>query len=92
MHFNFLVIDALPKDWHHALKSYAYVRLLPFDLHEKTQLFLSDKEVLLSKADSKGIHKEIRDREIVQPTVQKKYVEFVENDDLNWKEIYSLPY
>ena len=36
--------------------------------------------------------KEIRDGEIVQPTVQKKYVEFFENDDLNWKEIYSLPY
>ena len=36
--------------------------------------------------------KEIRDGEIVQPTPQKKYVEFFENDDLNWKEIYSLPY
>ena len=55
-------------------------------------MFLSGKEVLLSNADSKGIYKEIRDGEIVQPTAQKKYVEFFENDDLNWKEIYSLPY
>ena len=36
--------------------------------------------------------KKIRDGEIVKPTAQKKYVEFFENDDLNWKKIYSLPY
>ena len=88
----FSVIDALPKDWRHALKSYGYDRLVSFDLHELTELFLSGKEVLLSNADSKGIYKEIRDGEIVQPTAQKKYVEFFENDDLNWKEIYSLPH
>ena len=88
----FSVIDALPKDWRHALKSYGYDRLVSFDLHEQTQLFLSGKEVLLSNADSKGIYKEIRDGEIVQPTAQKKYVEFFENDDLNRKEIYSLRY
>ena len=86
------MIDALPKDWRHALKSYGYDRLVSFDLHEQTQLFLSGKEVLLSNADSKGIYKEIRDGEIVQPTAQKKYVEFFEKDYLNWKEIYSLPY
>ena len=63
-----------------------------FDLHEQTQLFLSGKEVLLSNADSKGIYKEIRDGQIVQPTEQKKYVECFENDHLNWKDIYSLPY
>ena len=39
-----------------------------------------------------SIYKEIRDREIVQPTAQKKYVEFFENDDLNRQEIYSLRY
>ena len=86
------MIDAVPKDWRHALKSYGYDRLVSFDLHEQTQLFLSGKDVLLSNADSKGIYKEIRDGEIVQPTAQKKYVEFFENDDLNWKDIYSLPY
>ena len=88
----FSVFDTLPKDWHHALKSYGYDHLVSFDLHEQTQLFLSGKEVLLSNADSKGIYKEIRDGEIVQPTAQKKYVEFFEKDYLNWKEIYSLPY
>ena len=30
----FSVIDALPKDWRHALKSYGYDRLVSFDLHE----------------------------------------------------------
>ena len=79
----FSVIDALPKDWRHALKSYGYDRLVSFDLHEQTQLFLSGKDVLLSNADSKGICKEITDGQIVQPTAQKKYVEFFENDDLN---------
>ena len=73
----FSVIDALPKDWRHALKSYGYDRLVSFDLHEQTQLFLSGKEVLLSNADSKGIHKEIRDGEIVQPTAQKKMFNFL---------------
>ena len=72
----FSVIDALPKDWRHALKCYGYDRLVSFDLHEQTQLFLSGKEVLLSNADSKGIHKEIRDGEIVQPTAQKKCLIF----------------
>ena len=33
-----------------------------------------------------------RGGEIGQPTAQKKYVEYLENDDFNWKEIYSLPY
>ena len=74
------------------LKCYGYDHLVSFDLHEQTQLFLSGKEVLFSNADSKGIYKEIRDGEIVQPTAQKKYVEFFENDDLSWKEIYSIPY
>ena len=74
------------------MKSYGYDRLVSFDLHEQTQLFLSDTEGLLSNADSRGIYKEIRDGEIVQPTARKKYLKFFENDDLNWKEIYSLPY
>ena len=72
----FSVIDALPKDWRHVLKCYGYDHLVSFDLHEQTQLFLSGKEVLFSNADSKGIYKEIRDGEIVQPTAQKKYVFF----------------
>ena len=74
---NLFLLDALPKDWRHALKCYGYDRLVSFDLHEQTQLFLSAKEVLLSNADSKGIHKEIRDGEIVQPTAQKKMFNFL---------------
>ena len=36
---SFSVIDALPKDWRQALKSYRYDRLVSFDLHEQSQLF-----------------------------------------------------
>ena len=64
------------------MESYGDDRLVSFDLHEQTKLFLSGKEVLLSNVGSKGIYKEIRDGEIVQPTAQKKYVVFFENDDL----------
>ena len=55
-------------------------------------MFLSGKEVLLCNADTTGNYKEIRDGEIVQPTAQKKDVEFFENDYLNGKEIYSFRY
>ena len=57
------MIDALPKDWRHALKSYGYDRLVFFDLHEQTQLFLSGKDVLLSNADSKGIYVEFFEKD-----------------------------
>ena len=59
----FSVIDALPKDWRHALKSYGYDRLVSFDLHELTQLLLSGKDVLLSNADSKGIYVEFFEKD-----------------------------
>ena len=68
----FSVFDTLPKDWHHALKSYGYDHLVSFDLHEQTQLFLSGKEVLSSNAGSKGIYKEIRDREIKKTNCTKE--------------------
>ena len=84
-------MEALPKDWRHALKCYGYDRLVSFDLHEQTQLFLSGKDVLLSNADLKGIYKEFRDGEIVQLTAQKKYVEFFENDDLTGKKFTAYP-
>ena len=68
----FSVIDAFPKDWRHVLKCYGYDHLVSFDLHEQTQLFLSGKEVLLSNADSKGIYKEIRNREIKKTNCTKE--------------------
>ena len=43
--------------------------------------------MLTQKASTKN-----RDRESFQPTTQKKCVKYFENDDLNWKEIYSLLY
>ena len=59
------------------MKSYGYDRLVSFDLHKQTQMYLSGNEVLLSNADLKGIYKEIRDGEIVQPTAQKNMLNFL---------------
>ena len=52
----------------------------------RLSFFLNGKKVLLSKAESKMIYKEHRNRVIIQPTAQ------FENDNLNWKKIFSLPF
>ena len=44
----------------------------PFNLPNQVQSFLNGQNVLLSKAVSKGIYKEIRNRNITPPTVQLK--------------------
>ena len=36
----FTVINTLPKDWPHELRSYGYDSVVSFDLHERTQFFL----------------------------------------------------
>ena len=35
----FTVINTLPKDWPHELRSYGYDSVVSFDLHERTQFF-----------------------------------------------------
>ena len=37
----FTVINTLPKDWPHELKSYGYDCVVSFDLHERTQFFFN---------------------------------------------------
>ena len=51
---------------------------------------LNGQELLINKVVSKTIYKELRNRIITTPTAQKKYDSCFLNDDLNWKEIYSL--
>ena len=85
-------MDALPVAWRQSLKTCECTGTVPFNLHDQTQLFLNCKKVLLSKAESKIICKELRNRVTIQPSVQRKYIAQFENDNLNWKKIYSLPF
>ena len=86
------VMDALPVAWRQSLKTCECTGTVPFNLHDQTQLILKGKKVLLSKAESKIIYKELRNRVIIQPTAQRKYIAQFENDNSNWKKIYSLPF
>ena len=78
------VIDALPTEWHAFLKT--------FNLQNQIQLHLNGQNVLLSKAVSKFIYKEIRNRSITPPTAQLKYIAQFASNELDWKKIYSLPH
>ena len=85
-------MDALPVAWRQSLKTCECTGTVPFNLHDQTQLFLNGKKVLLSKAESKIICKELRNRVTIQPSAQRKYIAQFENHNLNWKKIYSLPF
>ena len=65
---------------------------MPFNLQNQVQLHLNVPNVLLGKAESKLIYKEIRNRSITPPTAQLKYNAQFASDELDWKNIYSLPY
>ena len=86
------VMDALSVAWRQSLKACECSGTVSFNLQEQTQLLPNGKKVLLSKAESKIIYKELRNRVIIQPIAQRKYIAKFENDNLNWKTIYSLPF
>ena len=48
--------------------------------------------MLLTKAVSRIIYKEFRNRNITPPTAQLKYNAQFASDNLDWKKIYSLPH
>ena len=88
-----MVIDALPAEWRRFLRTYNYSDIEPFNLQNQTQLQLNGQNVSISKAVSKTIYKELRNRIITPPTAQLKYNALFKNDDeLNWKKIYRLPH
>ena len=62
------VIEALPTEWRIFLKACNYSVIEPFNLQNQVQLNLNGQNVLLSKAVSKIIYKEIRNRNISPPT------------------------
>ena len=86
------VIDALPTEWRAFLKTCNHSVIEPFNLQNQVQLHLNGQNVLLGKAESKLIYKEIRNRSITPPTAQLKYNAQFASDELDWKKIYSLPH
>ena len=62
------VIDALPTEWRAFLKTCNHSVIEPFNLQNQVQLHLHGQNVLLGKAESKLIYKEIRNRSITPPT------------------------
>ena len=86
------LIDALPTQWRESLKSCIYTGDTPFNLRDEIKLRLSGQIVLLEKAYSKIVYKELRDRIVTPPTAKLKFDANFVNDTLNWKKTYSLPY
>ena len=75
------VIVALPTEWRAFLKTCNYSVIEPFNLQNQFHLHLNGQNVLLSKAVSKLIYKEIRNRSITPPTAQRKYnAQFASNE------------
>ena len=67
----------------HILKTCNYSVSEPFSLQNPVQLNLNGQNVLLSKAVSKIIYKEIRNRNITPPTAQLKYNAQFASDELD---------
>ena len=57
----------------------------PFNLHDEIKLRLSGQIVLLEKAYSKIVYKELRNRIVTPPTAKLKFDANFVNDTLNWK-------
>ena len=84
--------DALPTPWRESLKSCISTGDTPFNLRDEIKVRLSGQTVLLEKAYSKIVYKELRNRIVTPPTAKLKFDAHFVNDTLNWKKIYSLPY
>ena len=84
------IIDALPAEWRRFLRTYNYSDIEPFNLQNQTHAVTVKRAI--SKAVSKTIYKELRNRIITPPTAQLKYNALLKNDELNWKKIYRLPH
>ena len=69
------------------LKTCNHSVIEPFNLQNQVQLHLNGQNVLLGKAESKLIYKEIRNRNSTLPTAQLKYNAQFASDELDWKKI-----
>ena len=79
------VIEALPTKWRILLKTCNHSVIEPFDLQNQVHFYLNGYNLLLSKAVSKIIYKETRNRNITPPTAQLKYTTQFVSDELDWK-------
>ena len=86
------VIDAIPAESRESLTTSApIVGNEPFNLHDEIKLSFNGKSVLLETVVSKTVYKELGNRIITTPTAQLNFNTLFINDDLECKEIYSLP-
>ena len=84
------LINAIPASWRKSLKVNGYVNKRPVVLHDQIQLVLNNQNVLIDKALSKSIYRELISGLVTLPTAQLRYNESFHNVCLKWKEIYSL--
>ena len=85
------VIDAIPAEWRESLTTSApIVSKEPFNFHNEIKLSFNEKSVLLETGVSKSIYKELLDKLISPPATQLNFNTAFINNDLEWKEIYSL--
>ena len=88
-----VVIDAIPVPWRQSLKMNGYVNKRPFVLHDQIQLVINNQNVLIGKAQSKSIYRELISGLVTPPTAQLlRYNERFDNVCLEWEHIYSLSF
>ena len=66
-----------------------YRSVTPFNLRDEIKLCLSGQIVLLEKAYSKIVYKELRNRIVTPPTAKLKFNAHFVNDTLNWKKFIA---
>ena len=60
--------------------------------YDQIQVVLNNQDVLIDKALSKSIYRELIYGLVTPPTAQLRYNESFDNVCLEWKQIYSLPF
>ena len=73
------LIDAIPALWWQSLKMNGYVNERPFVLHDQIQLVLTNQDVLIDKALSKSIYRELISGLVTPPAAQLRYNESFDN-------------
>ena len=89
---TYFLLNALPSQWHDSLNRSLYSVKKAFNLQEQIVLRLIGQNTSITKAVSKTVYKELRNRVITVPSAQEKYRNAFINDTLDWPEIYSLPH
>ena len=86
------ILDALPVQWRNSLTSCGNKGGNVFVLNDFIKLWLKNKQVRLDKLISKNIYGVIRSKYETTPTAQSKFAEHYSSVNLDWQEIYNLPF